>query len=162
MPYLSKPTAKLVYNTSIAHIFDYCGVVWDTCSDTSATKVQKLQNRAVRQIIGVNNGTPSDAALSQLGWIPLSRRRKNHKAILMYKYLHHEIEGINMDFMKHTDRHSYNTRNKEAFVLPKLRTNQLKGSFKYSAILTCYLLPLDIRKSTSLNTLKRFLKNVNF
>ena len=57
--------------------------------------------------------------------------------------------------------HSYNTRNNEDFVLPKLRTNQLKGSFKYSAILTCYLLPLDIRKSTSLDTLKRFLKNVN-
>ena len=67
MLYLSKPTAKLVYNTTIAPIFDYCGVVWDTCSDTTATKVQQLQNRAARQILGVNNGTPSDSALSQLG-----------------------------------------------------------------------------------------------
>ena len=67
-----------------------------------------------------------------------------------------------MVFIKHTDRHSYNTKNKEDFVLPKPRTNQLKWSFKYSAILTWNLLPLDIRKSTSLNTLKRFLKNVNF
>ena len=67
IPYLSKPTAKLVYNTTIAPIFDYCGVVWDTCSDTTATKVQQLQNRAARQILGVNNGTPSDSALSQLG-----------------------------------------------------------------------------------------------
>ena len=60
------------------------------------------------------------------------------------------------------DRHSYNTRNNEYFVLPKPKINQLKRSFKYSAILTWNLLPLDIRKSTSLNTLKRFLKNVNF
>ena len=67
IPYLSKPTAKLVYNNTIAPIFDYCEVVWDTCSDTSATKVQQLQNRAARQILGVNNGTPSDSALSQLG-----------------------------------------------------------------------------------------------
>ena len=61
---------------------------------------KKLQNRAARQILDVNNGTPSDAALSQLGWIPLSRRRKNHKVNLMYKCLHHKIEGINMDFIE--------------------------------------------------------------
>ena len=74
----------------------------------------------------------------------------------------HEIERINMDFIKHTDRYSYESRNKEDFVLPNPRTNQLTRSFKYSAISTWNLLPLDIRKSTSLNTLKRFLKNVNF
>ena len=48
-----------------------------------------------------------------------------------------------MDLMKYTDRRSYNTRF-EDFVYPKPRANQLKRSFKYSAILTWNSLPLNI------------------
>lgn len=50
----------------------------------------------------------------------------------MDKYLHYKIEGVSMDLIKYTDRHSYNTRFKEDFVHPKPRTNQLNRS----AILT--------------------------
>ena len=88
MPYLSKPTAKLVYNTTIAPIFDYCGVVWKTCSDTSATKVQKLQNRAARQIIGVSNGIHPQTWLFQtvsyvnlISSISIEREEKKDKFI---------------------------------------------------------------------------------
>lgn len=157
MPFLSKSTANLVYNTTISPVFDYCGVVWDSCGTTSATKLQGLQNRAARLILGVNSTTPSDIALHQLGWIPLSDRRQKHKAILMYKYLHCDIEGLNMDLTKYVERHRYNTRNKEDFILPKPRTNQLKRSFKYSTTSIWNSLPMSTRNADNMRSFKSLL-----
>ena len=45
--YVPIPTLIKVYN-AISH-FDYCSLVWDECADYLLTKLQKLQNRAVRR-----------------------------------------------------------------------------------------------------------------
>ena len=45
-------------------------------------------------------------------------------------------------------------RNKEDYVTPKFRINQLKRSFEYSAILTWNLIASNVRKSDNLKTFK--------
>ena len=69
VPYLSKSSASLVYNTTIAPVFDQCVVVWDSCGITSATKLQRMQNRAARIILGASFDTPSDAGAKLEGGI---------------------------------------------------------------------------------------------
>ena len=55
MPCLTLPSAQTVYKSTIQPLFDYCGVVWDTCSDTSSLRLQRLQNRAGRVIFLTDN-----------------------------------------------------------------------------------------------------------
>ena len=51
MAYITLPSGQTVYMTTIQPLFDYCGVVWDTCSKTSSLRVKKLQNHAGRVIL---------------------------------------------------------------------------------------------------------------
>ena len=53
-PFLDISTAKLVYSTTILPILDYCDVVWDNCNVTSTQKLQRLQNRSARIIMGAH------------------------------------------------------------------------------------------------------------
>ena len=157
-PYLTNFTATLIYNTTIAPLFDYCDVIWDCCSASAASKLQRLQNRAARVILESDNTMPSEIARNELNWIPLAARRQFHKAILMFKCLRKDTEGLDMNLVCHMDIHHYNTRGKENFVPPKPRTNQLKRSFKYSAIQTWNSLPPTLRHSESLSAFKHWYK----
>ena len=153
-PYLTNFTATLVYNATIAPLFDYCDVIWDCCSASAASKLQRLQNRAARVILESDNTMPSEIARNELNWIPLTVRRQFHKAILMFKCLRKDTEGLDMNLVRHMNIHHYNTRGKEDFVPPKSRTNQLKRSFKYSAIETWNSLPPTQWQSESLSAFK--------
>ena len=97
---------------------------------------------------------PSEIARNELNWIPLSARRRFDKAILMFKCLRKDTEGLDMNLVCHMDIHHYNTRRKEDFVPPKPRTNQLKQSFKYSAIQTWNSLPPTLWQAESLSAFK--------
>ena len=46
-------TLQILYNTLILPYFDYCCLVWNNCSITLKTSLQKLLNRAARVIKGI-------------------------------------------------------------------------------------------------------------
>ena len=52
-PFISCKTAVQVYTALIQPHFDYCCSVWDELGDTPATKLQKLQNRALGSLRGL-------------------------------------------------------------------------------------------------------------
>ena len=51
-PFVSMHTAIKIYKGLIEPHFDYCSAVWDALSEQLSEKLQKLQNRAIRVIIG--------------------------------------------------------------------------------------------------------------
>ena len=71
--YVPKYTLMHVYSALIMPCFDYCSLVWDTCSNYLIENLQKLQNRAARVISGKTYETRSREILSDLGWQPLQR-----------------------------------------------------------------------------------------
>ena len=49
--------------------FDYCCEVWDPINLTLCNRLQKLQNRATRIIVGlINEHGQSELALAELNW----------------------------------------------------------------------------------------------
>ena len=74
MPCLTLPSAQTVYKTTIQSLFDYCGVVWGSCSESSLLRLQRLQNRAGRVILSVDNYTPSALVRGKLNWSTLQQR----------------------------------------------------------------------------------------
>ena len=150
MPCLTLPSAQTVYRTTIQPLFEYCGVVWGTGSESSLLRLQRLQNRAGRVILSVDNYTPSTLVRGKLNWSTLQQRRNYDKAILTYKCLNNQLEVLDTNYLRH-----YNTRQKDNFILPKPRTEYLKRTFKYTSIALWNSVPKTIQNSDSIASFKR-------
>ena len=57
-------------------IFDYCCEVWDVFGEMQSKRLQKLQNRAARVIMHMNNDVNHSIALHALGWEQSKQKRR--------------------------------------------------------------------------------------
>ena len=64
--FITTKTAVEVYFALIQPHFDYCCSVWDGLGETLSTKIQKLQNRAVRVITRSSYDTNASVLLNAL------------------------------------------------------------------------------------------------
>ena len=79
---ISMNTAIQVYQALIQPHFDYCCSVWDGLGETLSSKLQKLQNRAVRVIVTRSSyDTNATVLLDTLHLDNLSLRRKKFKGV---------------------------------------------------------------------------------
>jgi hypothetical protein len=111
-PYVPLSNRITLYNTIVLPHFDYCCTLWDTCSESQITRLQMLQNRGMRIILGCHHRTHVSDMLSTLKWLNVRQRFIFLKCTLMYnisndktpKYLKSVTPGIS---------HVYNTRSKK-------------------------------------------------
>ena len=94
--FISKETAIQIYNALIMPHFDYCSLVWDCLSGYLSDKLQKLQNQAPRIITKSPLDTNSDHLLSTLDWERLFLRRKEQKALMMFK----SMNGLSPEYLQ--------------------------------------------------------------
>ena len=75
-PHVDHNTLICAYNALVLPHFDYCCEFWDIINLTLCNRLQKLQNRAPRIIVGrKNKHGQSELALAELNWKTLSERR---------------------------------------------------------------------------------------
>ena len=63
------------------------------------------------------------------------QRRKYNKAILIYRCLNIQLEGLDPNYLRHSEIRYYDAKNKDKFLLPKPRPEYMKHIFKYNYIL---------------------------
>jgi hypothetical protein len=125
--YAPQETLRTVYSALIMPHFDYCSIVWDNCSKYLHEKIQKLQNRAARVITGKSYETRSSETVKNLGWQPLLDRRKDKRALFMYKIRNNEFPECLTSMFNISNNKHYNLRSNELdFALRKPNTNDLK------------------------------------
>ena len=95
-PFVPSSTLKYIYSSVIQPHFDYCCVVWDNCSKSSADELQKLQNRAARILTFSNYDTNADLLIKRIGWRKLDSQRKIQKVTMIYK----SLNGLNPDYLQ--------------------------------------------------------------
>ena len=157
-PYVPKFALILVYNAIILPHFDYCSLVWDTCSNYLIEKLQKMQNRAARVITGTSYETMSSEILADLGWQPLTKRMKIKKATFMYNIRNNNHNEPMTNMFKLSNNQAHNLRSNEInFQIPKPRTNFMKKSISFSGVTLWNDLP-TIAKQQGL-TIRQF-KNI--
>ena len=133
---ITTKTAVEVYFALIQPHFDYCCSVSDGLGETLSTKIQKLQNRAVRVITRSSYDTDRVSVL--LNALQLDHfyvRRRKLKAQLMFKILKLNMPSYlrTLFSIRNTE---YNLRNNQfKRKLPKPRTNCLKRSLSYDGAL---------------------------
>ena len=134
--------------------FDYCCEIWDTCNKGLSERLQKLQNRAARVIMNLNNEHgQSILARKSLGWVTLEERRAQLKARLMYKIVNGLApQRLCEAFRKVNEIHEYELRGSSTKLhIPRPKTESLKNSFQYSGAKLWNKIPEEIRNSTSYN-----------
>ena len=123
-----------MYNSLVLPYFDYCSHVWNNCSQTLKTKVQRLQNRAARVITGDTYDIRSKDVLSKLGWNNLEERRNSQTISYVNNALQKNCpEGIT-EMFQFSSNHNHNLRSNNLMLrLAKPETNAMKKSFSYAA-----------------------------
>jgi len=139
--------------------FDYCSLVWDTCSNYLIENLQKLQNRAARIISGKTYDIRSCEILADLGWRPLVERMKFKKAMFMYNIKHNNSNEPMKNMFEISNNELHNLRsNAVNFHIPKPKTNFMKKSISYSWALLWNSLPSAAKEQgTTINQFKNIL-----
>ena len=140
-------TAVQVYFALIQPHSD-CSSVWDGLREPLSTKIQKLQNRAVRVITRSSYDANASVLLNALQLDNLYVRRRKLKAQLMFKILKGNMPSYlrTLFSIRNTE---YNLRNNQLKRnLPKPRTNYSKRSFSYNGALLWNSLPEEMRNLT--------------
>ena len=75
-------SVEVVHNDVMPY-FDYCSLVWYTCSNYLIENLQKLQNRAARVISGKTYEIRSREILSDLGWQATTGKTKRQRLCII-------------------------------------------------------------------------------
>ena len=112
-----------LYNAMILAVFDYCAVVWDSCSKADREYLDKLHRRAASIIEGY---PVSQSQISYtFSWPMFQSHRDYLKCMLVFKSLHGLAPAYLLNEFSHTcDFHSYNTCHKDLLCLPLARTTK--------------------------------------
>ena len=127
------------------------------CGQQLKDKLQKIQNRAGRVIMGSSYDVSSADVLNNLKWKTLETRRFHTKATLMHKILNDlSAPQLSNSFVKLNDTNiNYNLRNiKTDLAVPRPCTNFLKRSFKYSCAMLWNNLSYEAKTAQSLSDFK--------
>ena len=163
--YFTKQHRLLYYNAYIKSHLEYCCVVWGNSTNFNTYKIEKLQRRACKLILG-NDYTTLQNARKQLHILSFEETMFIHKAKIMYKIANNvapiylidlfQMRG-NANNLNNTQLHvklrSMSNRN---FLIPKPKINLFKNSFSYSGALVWNSIPLWIKNSS---TIKSFTNN---
>ena len=140
--------------------FDYCDVVWHSCSQECSNRLERLQNYAGRVILKEPKSTSATWIRSVLGWDTLSSRRETHVAIQVYKSLNGLDPGYLAPLLTQSSSvHNHHTRAvaNNTLHLPIVRTNFGKKAFDFIGAKIWNSLPSETRH---LKSLKAFIVHV--
>lgn len=73
--FLTPPMTKLVLQTLVLSQIDYCATVWSERTKINLAKLQHVQNRAARVVLGCTIRTDI-YDMHQLGWLKVDERLK--------------------------------------------------------------------------------------
>ena len=154
-PLVCRDTLKSAYNSLVQTYFDYCCEVWDPIGNILSNKLQSLQNRAARIIMGYpNEHGQSNAAMAELGWKTLKERRLQSKSRLMYKITHGMAPTVLIELFSTSSvirPHDHNLRNSNMnLYIPFPKTDYLKKCIGYNGAKLRNELPSEIKNAESL------------
>jgi hypothetical protein len=115
----------------IRPILEYGDIIFDGCPDYCADRLEKVQRHAAIACNGAFRHTKHENLLEELGWPPLSHRRKHHRMNVMFKLQ----RGLAPPYLLGNcpplarDRTSYNLRTGSNITMPQIKTSTYQNSF---------------------------------
>ena len=160
--YFLTPDMKLLfYNAYILPIFDYGCLVWGKGTNSYVNKINSLQKRIAKIILGKSKRAPSTDLFKELKWLNFSDRCRYHSAVLVYKTLNNMAPSYMSEIVSFSENNLYMLRsitNKDLVLQTRPRTNYMTSSFSYYSRNVWNAIALEIRESENIKTFKIKLK----
>ena len=157
--YLTEQHRLLYYNAYINPHLEYCCIVWGNSSNFNTYKIEKLQRRACKLILGKDYTTLEDAR-NYLHVLSFEETIFIHKAKTMYKiatnsapiYLNELFQMRDSGSNPNNSQLNLRSTSNRNFLIPKPKINLFKNSLSYSGALVLNSVPLWIKNSDSIKS----------
>ena len=130
--HLPLKTRKLLYRSLVLPHLEYCLTVWDPSTKQLSDQIERVQNRAMRTILGKPSGTCSHTLRSELNWRTLYDRRRLRRGIATYKIVNKLSPPYLHDIF--TSNANSKGRNKDNLFVMRPNTNWLNNYFTASLL----------------------------
>ena len=105
-----------LYNAIVSPQFDYGDVLWGGCSKKLSNSLQRIQNFAVKSILGKKRRYSNKKCYKKLKLLTLDQRRAIHLSVFAHKTLLNK-SSKNLHFQLSSLRTRFNTRNSSKYKL---------------------------------------------
>jgi hypothetical protein len=161
------PACKItLYKSLISPHIDYCSSILFSATNEQFGKLQKLQNKIMRLIIGCNRYTRINDMLSTLGWLNVKQRVYFNTLVLIFKMKNHMLPNYLSEKLSYVrDMHDHNTRTRNNFVLPNYTKAVSQNSVFYKGIRLFNQMSDEMKNARTVKEFKRhctrFVKEIN-
>ena len=148
-PVIQLDSRVLIYKSFVLSNFSYSPITWIFCGKGNSTKLEKLQERALRFVYRDTTSTYEEI-LKRGDFLPLSIYRLKFLAIEVYKCINNLNPTYLSDLFVHKNV-NYELRDRHKLEQPKFNTKKYGyRSFMYYGSKLWNLLPSDVKRSTSM------------
>ena len=128
-------------------------------------RLQKVQNRAARLVLGVKRRSPSAPLLKQLPSLPIKERIDFKLALLVYKCMMNTAPQYLSNLLTTPTATRYQLRSqndKTVLQIPQAKTKAFERTFSYAGSVVWNTLPKQLRLCDSEEMFRRKLKTELF
>lgn len=152
---LSGLSKRMVYNSIIYPQFSYCISLLSYCNKEDIHRIQILQNRAMRVLLGCNRYTPVRVMCCELGFLNVDQLVLEANLMFIYKILNDLTPTFFKEqLVKRGDMMSYNLRTGNEYHVPKFKSNFLMKSLFISGVMSYNCLPTNVKRSANVKEFK--------
>lgn len=146
----------VIYKSIIAPHFEYCASILSNCNKGDMSRLQKLQNRAMRIILRCKKRTHIQDMLDALQWLNVKQRIMLKTLVTVFKVKHNMMPKYLSKKISYVGEvQQYPLRNDGDFRLPMMTTENNKNSLVYNSLKEFNKMPSSIKMESDLKTFKR-------
>lgn len=159
--YLNDHTKRLVTQALVLSHLDYSSIIWSHAPKNLLNRLQLVQNRAARLVLGCPYRANVYKMHSKLHWMMVDKRQQYNLLTFFYKMSNIKKPTClfsRIQLVRNSHHHHTRQGAKGLYVLPRARTWARK-SVLFRAISSWNNLSPEIRNSCSSSVFKKKLKN---
>ena len=144
--FLSVSSANLIACSIVSSRLDYCNSSLTGLSSYNIHRLQTVQNRAARIVLGVGNRVCAEPLLRQLHWLPVNKRILYKTALLTFKTVSTQQPTYLSSFLiPHKPSRCLRSSNLNYLTVPRVSTALQSRAFSVSAPHLWNSLPASLR-----------------
>ena len=156
---LDRNSLQKLYFSFIRPVLEYADIIWDNIPEYLSLKIENIQLEAARIVTGGNRLASKTLLYKETGWVPLSKRREDHRLILLFKMFHGKVPNYLLNLLQTQllSNESHNTRSTNSIREIYARTKLYYDSFLPNTIRLWNTIPSNVQNNPSIRSFKKYL-----
>lgn len=155
----SLATRATIYNTIILPHFNYCATIMGMFTGEQVSKLQKLQNRAMRILLNANRYENLNRMRVKLDWLSVNEYIKFNMLIFIFRLDKGLLpKYFNCYNVRRLDKHKYNIRSKDCLCINMCKKSKTSAGVFYRGVQLYNGLPKRLKNVNGINEFKKLAK----